>query len=783
MFIALILTMSLVAIPDDKASAPAARDLAALTEVADHAGTSADAHVRVALWCEAHGLSSERLKHLSLAVLYDPANTLARGLMGLVAYRGKWDRPDVIGEQIKNDPAQQSLIREYLDRRARSPEKAEAQMKLAAWCEEKGLKEQAVAHYSAVTRLDPSRDAAWKHLGYKKQGGRWVKPDAVAVAKQEAMHQKTADKHWKPKLEKLRGGLESKDAAKRSKAEQGLTEVTDPRAVPMVWALFVRNGQRMQLAAVQILGQIDGPSASNGLAVLAVFSPTGDVRRRAIEALSRRDPRDVAGKLIGLVKKPYKYQVRHPNGPGSPGELFVEGERFNIQRLYQNQTTASFLAMGRIFTPDVPFDPFNVRNLILATVPNHISNPATGVPVSGSMASYPLLLSPQSVSLAAQAMASKPRNATAIVNQLINNPANRFLPAGYWFLPTPPNGNGPEFRPLHFGLQNGPMTASTLEGMIPQLAVQNQVAINQLRATQQNPNNPLHQAAIIKRLESNPASFQAGAFQDVMDPAQSQASQRDYLIGLELENIRLANLDLEQRLAMDTQYVDMTNTGINLTNDGTLPVLKAITGQDFGADPEKWRSWWIDQIGYAYESDVPATKPTYTDFVVDRFAPQHHSCFAVGTPVQTIDGPRPIESIRAGDRVLSQGASTGQLAFQPVLVTHRNPPAATFRLTIGSEPIVSTGIHRFWKAGIGWTMARDLKAGDRLRMVGGTVAIDSIETDKTQPVYNLEVAENRDFFVGTRGLLVHDFSFVQPVLEPFDRQTDLSSQAPVATGN
>ena len=156
-------------------------------------------------------------------------------------------------------------------------------MKLAAWCTEKGLHEQALAHYSVVTRLDPSRDSAWKHLGYKKQGNRWVKPDEVAAAKQEALQQKQADKHWKTTLEKLREGLVNKDAQKRSKAEAGLREVTDPRAVPMVWALFVRGGERLQIAAVQMLGQIDGPSASNGLAVLAVFSPAAEVRTRAID--------------------------------------------------------------------------------------------------------------------------------------------------------------------------------------------------------------------------------------------------------------------------------------------------------------------------------------------------------------------------------------------------------------------------------------------------------------------------------------------------------------------
>ena len=68
-------------------------------------------------------------------------------------------------------------------------------------------------------------------------------------------------------------------------------------------------------------------------------------------------------------------------------------------------------------------------------------------------------------------------------------------------------------------------------------------------------------------------------------------------------------------------------------------------------------------------------------------------------------------------------------------------------------------------------MARDLKADDRLRMIGGIAAIQSIEPDATQIVYNLNVGENRDFLVGNSGLLVHDYSAVLPVTSPFDGQT------------
>ena len=57
--------------------------------------------VRLALWCEAHGLPAERLHHLSLAVLAEPTNATARGLMGLVAKDGRWLRPETVAERFR----------------------------------------------------------------------------------------------------------------------------------------------------------------------------------------------------------------------------------------------------------------------------------------------------------------------------------------------------------------------------------------------------------------------------------------------------------------------------------------------------------------------------------------------------------------------------------------------------------------------------------------------------------------------------------------------------------
>jgi HEAT repeat protein len=67
-------------------------------------------------------------------------------------------------------------------------------------------------------------------------------------------------------------------AARREKAEKALAEVNDSRAVSMIKKMFAGGSERLQLAAIQMLGQIEGPSASNVLAMLAVSSPWAHLR-------------------------------------------------------------------------------------------------------------------------------------------------------------------------------------------------------------------------------------------------------------------------------------------------------------------------------------------------------------------------------------------------------------------------------------------------------------------------------------------------------------------------
>ena len=216
-------------------------DLTAYEETRARIGRGADAHVRMALWCEAHGLYPERLKHLAIAVLTDPAHARARGLLGLVAFRGNWQSPEAISEQLEADEPRSAALAEYNRRRARMDGSADSHWKIALWCEQQGLKPEAAAHLTMVTQLDPRREGAWKRLGYKNEGGRWATAEQLAAEKSETEAQKKADKYWTALLAKLRRGLDVK--SRWAETKSALESISDPRG--SVGLGNLRPGQRV----------------------------------------------------------------------------------------------------------------------------------------------------------------------------------------------------------------------------------------------------------------------------------------------------------------------------------------------------------------------------------------------------------------------------------------------------------------------------------------------------------------------------------------------------------
>jgi len=572
-----------------------------------------DAHVRLALWCEAHGLDAERLKHLAIAVLIDSSHVTARGLLGQIYYDDRWRTPSEVSRRFSMNSRLSADLAEYNARRARSPHTADAHWKLAIWCEQKGLRPESLAHLTAVTRLDPTHEAAWKRLGCRKHNGRWLTDTQIVSEKAEAEAQQAADRQWGPLLSQWKGLQKSH----RSEAERALSGVADPRAVPSILRVFAGGDLDDQARAVQLLGQIDAPSSSRALALMALISRSADVRRHSLETLTRRDPRDVAAFLVSLLRDPdprldpdpilYRYELQ-PVGwqdVGSPGILLVRGPRYNVARIHTVDESLTLMAFGLPVTP-------------------------------------------------------------------------------YWGYPS-----------------------------------------------------------------------------RVM--AQRQRQFVDLATILE-EIVREAWPDLVAA-GIQRHQVNAVNTRI-------MRVLSVATRQDVGEDREAWRKWWAHEQGYAYEPPPPRprldlttseAKPTFVTSV-------HLSCFAAGTPVLTLTGRQPIETVKVGDQAVVQETTSGALSIQPVVAVYQNKPSATLRIDLGNDLIIATPIHRFWKAGTGWTMARDLKAGDTIRALGRSVEVDAISAERAQPVFNLEVAKHASFFVGECDVLVHDNSLVRPAQHAFDAE-------------
>ncbi len=217
-------------------------------------------------------------------------------------------------------------------------------------------------HLATVVRLNPARDAAWKRLGCRRVGGRWVTEEQLAAERKEAEAQKQANKHWQPLLTKWRGWLRKED--RRAEAEHALAEITDPLAVPAVWAVFAGEGTKDQLLAVQVFGQIDASASARTLALLVARTKSSAVRQAACETLRRRDPREYVGFFLALLRDPLGYRTGLFFGEDGllHRSLFVQGKQGDTLATFEGPVTGPGIPYRavpsmRLFTGDVPYDP------------------------------------------------------------------------------------------------------------------------------------------------------------------------------------------------------------------------------------------------------------------------------------------------------------------------------------------------------------------------------------------------------------------------------------------
>ena len=299
----------------------------------------------------------------------------------------------------------------YNGLREKVAETGAAHWKLALWCEQNGLRPEAYFHLGKVIELEPRRDAAWQKLGFKKHDGRWMTAEQVAADAE----QKKAEKTWLVQLKKCHKEIHG--GKKQAEARASLEAITDPASISSIYREFGAGGPRDQEIAVQLLSQIDDPVASKVIALLAIYGKSPGVRRIATETLRSRKPEEFLDLLVGLMKDTLKYEVRPVGGPGSPGVLFVEGERFNVRRFYSPPPPPNVTPRpGDTISYDAAGMPMITHYTTL------LAGPKVGVPGSKSLVTEKDISIGETYSYS-QALVEAQRGAAVAQSQLANDVA------------------------------------------------------------------------------------------------------------------------------------------------------------------------------------------------------------------------------------------------------------------------------------------------------------------------------------------------------------------------
>ena len=216
-------------------------------------------------------------------------------------------------------------------------------------------------------------------------------------------------------------------------------------------------------------------------------------------------------------------------------------------------------------------------------------------------------------------------------------------------------------------------------------------------------------------------------------------------------------------------------------------VLERTTGFSAGDDPRLWEKqyhdyngwsaptqekpvyqqyFWEIQSYFSAPSQTTAQTTTELSTIVPFVGPC--SCFPAGTTILTIQGPRPIEELKVGDRVLSQDVRTGELVYRPIQTPTLRQTTPVLKISFANQAILVTPGHPFWVNGLGWRPAKHLSTGMSLHSLEGGITVESVEESRATEVYNLIVSELHNYFLAGPRLLVHDNTPIagSPIVTP-----------------
>ncbi|BDA78461.1 hypothetical protein LPTSP3_g13910 [Leptospira kobayashii] len=167
----------------------------------------------------------------------------------------------------------------------------------------------------------------------------------------------------------------------------------------------------------------------------------------------------------------------------------------------------------------------------------------------------------------------------------------------------------------------------------------------------------------------------------------------------------------------------------------------------------------IANVANFYNGDAASSDAVY---VSPDGTVHPRTCFTAGTLIHTKDGLKAIEEIKVGDEVLSWKEVSQEISYKRVTELFTHDVELIYEIEIDKkEKLQTTWNHPFWIVEKqAWVETKDLEIGNTVLLSNGNkssitnVTYNSVDSTA---VYNFEVEENHTYYVGKKGVLVHNY--------------------------
>jgi hypothetical protein len=200
-----------------------------------------------------------------------------------------------------------SALDEYVTRRAKAPETAQAQYDLGAWCEQNKLSDLGRLHYETAIACDKSFEPAHRKLGHVFHDGYWLTRDQLSTVQgmvkykgrvvsmeekarlQEQEETSAAQGNWLRQIKLLRKAILGGSPDRRREAEAQLMAIRDPAAVVPLVRVFGGDDRGLRILMVQVISMIPGRQATTALVKQVLAELDSEVRLVISDHLKQRD--------------------------------------------------------------------------------------------------------------------------------------------------------------------------------------------------------------------------------------------------------------------------------------------------------------------------------------------------------------------------------------------------------------------------------------------------------------------------------------------------------------